>query len=251
MSSNVEGTNNNDKVKTIQGSEPPFDSCSEIKTELFLAQIQLSKFAGRYLTIVKVLDHNGDDLVLIYPDSKALPAEEANESLTIIILPVSLSPPQGPKFFRGSSDNPGNNRTTIPRDTPSSVANICNYIVWFVTIKVGIPIDNDAIYATVLNAFTNLQWATEKGFASFYSKTTGSNSAYEYRVTFSAPLAGDKNSFLSFVSTIRLQADIRTQKGSNPNAGNLYEANRKNATKDTLETCYETARDPQLSDFEA
>ncbi|KAJ3853983.1 delta-endotoxin CytB, partial [Lentinula lateritia] len=93
----------------------------------------------------------------------------------------------------------------------SAVSNIIDYIVYFVTQEVGVSIDANAIYGMVLNAFTNLEWASESGFADFSSSSTGTNSSWEYRITFSETYSGSSNSFLSFVSTILLEADIRNR----------------------------------------
>ncbi|KAJ4491186.1 hypothetical protein C8J55DRAFT_503588 [Lentinula edodes] len=120
----------------------------------------------------------------------------------------------GRELIKGSSHKPTLGRTHEPIIRPdelSAVSNIADYIVYFVTQIVGVSIDADAIYATVLNAFTNLEWASESGFADFSSSSTGTNSSWEYRITFSAPYSGSSNTFLSFVSTILLEADIKNR----------------------------------------
>ncbi|KAK7041638.1 hypothetical protein VNI00_009243 [Paramarasmius palmivorus] len=197
-------------MKNVQTTEDAtvFDKCSQIDSDLFLTEMQLAKFAGHYLTIVDgaqafdwdsflaaVENYNGSDLVLIYPDSARSTAASTSSRLQNKELYKGIFPP-----------------LSKPRDDPPrAVSDICDYIVDFMREVVGIPIDGNAIYATVLNAFTNLEWATESGFADFSSSSTGTNSSYEYRVLFSSPL--DSERFLSFVATIYLEADIHNQSG--------------------------------------
>ncbi|KAK7041643.1 hypothetical protein VNI00_009249 [Paramarasmius palmivorus] len=162
--------------------DTPFDTCAKLTPELFLAQIQLNKFAGQYLTSI-----SGDQT---FDKDGFLSAVRKYPFSDLTILPVPENPSQPP-----SGNNP--------------VSQMCNNIVYFMRDEIGIPIDADAMYATVSNAFTNLKWATEQGFASFSSSSSGSNSAFEYRVMFSAPV--DEETFISFVCTILLEADIRTE----------------------------------------
>ncbi|KAJ3910733.1 delta-endotoxin CytB [Lentinula edodes] len=207
---------NNERQTSTQGAvgdaTSAFQSLAKISSDLFTTEIQLTKFAAHYLRLGNgtqwfdwqsflraVRAYQRDDLVLIYPNGNALVGEEG-----------------GKELIRGSSDQPTLGQTHGPIIRPdelSAVSNIADYIVYFVTQIVGVSIDADAIYATVLNAFTNLEWASESGFADFSSLSTGTNSSWEYRITFSAPYSGSSNTvtFLSFVSTILLEADIKNR----------------------------------------
>ncbi|KAF8827801.1 hypothetical protein HHX47_DHR4000246 [Lentinula edodes] len=197
--------------ETVSDATNAFQSLAKISSDLLPTELQLMKFAGHYIRLSDetqyfdwdsflqaVLDYNGKDLVLIYPDGIAVLTEKG----------------RGGELIKGSSDKPTLGRANepiIPRDQLSAVSDITDYIVYFVTQVVGVSMDASAIYDTVLNAFTNLKWASESGFADFSSSSTGTNSSWEYRITFSAPYSGSSESFLSFVSTIYLEADITNE----------------------------------------
>ncbi|KAJ3814070.1 delta-endotoxin CytB [Lentinula lateritia] len=173
-----------DSSSSLFTATSAFQSLAKISSDLLPTELQLMKFAGHYLRLSDetqwfdwdsflqaVLDYTGKDLPTL---------GRANEPI-------------------------------IPRDELSAVSDITDYIVYFVTQVVGVSMDASAIYDTVLNAFTNLKWASESGFADFSSSSTGTNSSWEYRITFSAPYSGSSDSFLSFVSTIYLEADITNE----------------------------------------
>jgi hypothetical protein len=183
---------------------------SKISSDLVPTAIQLSKFAGHYLHIGEpkwfdwdsflqaALRYSGNDLVVIPRDQLSGILEEGANA--------------DGKLIKGYSDKPvpgKANQPILSRDIPIPVSEMVDWIAWFITVVVGVDIDRNAIYATVENAFTNLKWASESGFADFSSSSTGTNSSWEYRITFASPYGGDK--FLSFVSTLYLEADIRTE----------------------------------------
>uniref|UniRef100_A0A0W0EWI9 Delta-endotoxin CytB n=1 Tax=Moniliophthora roreri TaxID=221103 RepID=A0A0W0EWI9_MONRR len=185
-----------------------FDALSKVNADLYPTEVQLSKFAGHYLRVNQdpkwfdwdgflqaVMDYKGNDLVLIYPDDS-----------------TNLVRREGGQLIKGSSDKPSHNSgAVLSRDVPRPVSDIVDYIVYFITQVVGVSIDPNAIYGIVDNAFTNLKWASESGFADFSSSSEGTNTSWEYRITFSSPHPNKSDTFLSFVSTIYLEADIRTE----------------------------------------
>ncbi|THU89954.1 delta-endotoxin CytB, partial [Dendrothele bispora CBS 962.96] len=158
----------------------PFDSLSKLRSDLLPTGLQVQKFSGHYVrldTAIKWFDWHG--------------------------------------FFCAiSSDKPALGRTDIPilnRQVEIPVSAIVNWIVYIFTQVLGVLIDSNEIYATVENTFTNLKWASENGFADFSSSSEGTNSSWEYRLTFASPHPTRPDVFFSLVTTIVLQADIKNE----------------------------------------
>ncbi|KAF9258003.1 delta-endotoxin CytB, partial [Marasmius fiardii PR-910] len=160
----------------------PFDSLSKIDPSLVPTALQISKFAGHYLHIE--IDRRW------YDWDSFLQAILRYGGDDLVIVPIEDPP---------------------PTNIPIPVTEIVDWIAYIITSVVGMPFDRPPVHAIVENAFTNLKWATESGFADFISSSTGTNSSYEYRVQFAAPIGGSSNLFLSFVSTLALEADIKTE----------------------------------------
>ncbi|KAL0060784.1 hypothetical protein AAF712_012427 [Marasmius tenuissimus] len=191
-------------------SSSSFDDLSKVRPDLVPTALQLSRFAGHYLRLGNpnwfdwesflqaVLRYNGNDLLLLRPNQargmdigQIVPFDEGEGEL-----------------IKGDSREP-NHGLPVYRNVVIPLTQIVDWIAQFITTVVGMPINRNEIFAKVEYGFTNLQWASQRGFASFRSTSTGTNSSWEYRITFEAPLSGDR--FLSFVSTLELAADIRTE----------------------------------------
>ncbi|KAF9258011.1 delta-endotoxin CytB [Marasmius fiardii PR-910] len=187
----------------------PFDSLSKLEPGLVPTALQVSKFASHYLHIETnprwfdwdsfiqaISRYAGDDLVLVAIEDRQ---------------PMSSDSSSGRYLFKIASNDPSALPRAPPLGIPIPVTEIVDWIAYIITSVVGMPFDRPPVHAIVENAFTNLKWATESGFADFHSSSTGTNSSYEYRVQFAAPIGGSSDLFLSFVSTLALEADIKTE----------------------------------------
>ncbi|KDN42554.1 hypothetical protein RSAG8_06697, partial [Rhizoctonia solani AG-8 WAC10335] len=68
--------------------------------------------------------------------------------------------------------------------------------------------DKDAMTERVSNAFTSLETQENSGFASWSTESSGSNTAFTYRVLFAVPNKHVDTDFYALVTTIKLVADI-------------------------------------------
>ncbi|KAK1218416.1 hypothetical protein PQX77_018880 [Marasmius sp. AFHP31] len=200
---NVEQENRLTKrdVNAERSSSSTFDDLSKVRPDLVPTAMQLSRFAAHHLRLGNpnwfdwesflqaVLRYNGSDLLLLRPNQARGQGE--------LIKGDSGEPTHGLPVYRGN--------VAIP------LTQIVDWIAQFITTVVGMPINRNEIFTKVEYGFTNLQWASSRGFASFRTSSVGTNSSWEYRITFEAPLPGGGDRFLSFVSTLELAADIRTE----------------------------------------
>ncbi|KAJ4491185.1 delta-endotoxin CytB [Lentinula edodes] len=235
-SSSNESPNDEDQVRAAtevtipavyHDSTSAFQSLANISSDLLPTEMQLTKFAAHFVRFssgTQWFDWDGfsqaiQDYNLKENDLVLLPPPTGNEaSMTV--------PVEGHNGGYSFHSNEGSTlgRTLVRRDSDelSAVSDITNWIVYVITKGVGISMDagapglgvsvnTEAIYDTVLNTFTSLKWAGESGFADFSSSSTGMNSSWEYRITFSSPHPDSPNDFLSFVCTISLHADITNE----------------------------------------
>jgi hypothetical protein len=101
--------------------------------------------------------------------------------------------------------------TTIAR-SEATVDVMVQKIVDFLLQALSVVIDTKELAATITATFTNLKNASSHDSVAFHTTTTSSNSAWEYRILFALPNPDLTDFFYSLVTTIKLEANIQTEK---------------------------------------
>ncbi|TFK50722.1 delta-endotoxin CytB [Heliocybe sulcata] len=175
--------------------------------------MQVNKFSGHYvhLTEPKYFDwdgfkyavesYPGYDLIGVPPDydMRSIAAEQLGESTGRSLQVPTYSSAEGDAIL-------------MPRGIEEqALENVLNWMTATLKDVVGMAINENELRATVTNVFTNLEWAHSSGFADFSSTSVGTNSSWEYRTVFAYPARGDPSRFLSVVTTIYLEANIKEE----------------------------------------
>lgn len=95
-----------------------------------------------------------------------------------------------------------------------ALADVVAAIVAFLHNLLATAIDKTELAnlsATITGAFTNLKQKKEHGYASFSSSPDGNRSSFEYRILCAVADPNLKEYFNSFVTTIKLEADIKSE----------------------------------------
>lgn len=93
-----------------------------------------------------------------------------------------------------------------------TVDKLVKSIVKYLSGAFSASYEEDALHAIIEATFTNLkEKKTESDFLSF-GKTGGeSNSAFQYRVIFAAPMENSTSYFYALVTTIKITADVSNE----------------------------------------
>lgn len=160
-----------------------FDQFSRLPGNLLSTAIQVMKFASNFLNVATtVFDWQGFlDAINAYRGSDLALSKYQNNSI---------------------------------HQQTATVEVMVNKIVDFLRSALSVVLTSteiEALRANVEATFTNLETATDEGWASFSYNNIAQNSSYEYRVLFAFPNADLPDWFYSLVTTIKLTADIREQ----------------------------------------
>ncbi|EPQ55392.1 delta-endotoxin CytB [Gloeophyllum trabeum ATCC 11539] len=214
MASRAQENESTSEIVTASANTP-FDSLTKLPGDLVPTGMQVSKFTGHYVHVssvpkwfdwygfaAAVTSYRGDDLV-------SVPIDTGRRALPGITLKTDVVP--NSDVVEISSDtSPGDNQALQARRVIVFEI-ILDWMIHILHDVLGVAADVSELRANVYTTFTNLQWAHSSGFADFSSSSSGSNSSWEYRTVYAYRQPGETNTFLSMVTTIKLEADIRSE----------------------------------------